>query len=143
ALLGGRYDVIREVGAGGTSIVFLAHDRERACDVAIKVLRPELSIAVLAARFLREVDIGQQLLHENVLPIYESGVAEGELYFTMPYVGGETLRQRLTRETHLPMDDAFRIARAVANALDLAHGAVLIHRDIKPANILLDGDRVL
>src|ERR1051325_9425132 len=119
-LLADRYDVARELGAGGTSIVYLAHDREQHRDVAVKVLRPELSAAVVSARFLREVELGQRLAHEHVLPIYESGVAEGELYYTMPYVAGETLRQRLQRETELSIDETLRIARAVASALDYA-----------------------
>ena len=142
-LLGDRYTVVRELGAGGTAIVFLAHDRVRGHPVAVKVLRPELSVAVVAARFLREIEIGQRLSHPNVLRVYEYALAEGELYCTMPFVDGETLRERLARETQLTIADALCIARAVARALDYAHGLDLIHRDIKPANILLDGEHVV
>ena len=142
-ILGDRYTVTRELGAGGTSIVFLAHDHVRGHPVAVKVLRPELSVAVVAARFLREIDIGQRLAHPNVLPIYDYGSADGELYCVMPVVEGETLRQRLAREKQLSIEETLRIARAVAEALDYAHGLDVIHRDIKPANILLDRNRVI
>src|SRR5262245_8826001 len=142
-ILGDRFAVTRELGAGGTSIVFLAHDYVRGQPVAVKVLRPELSVAVVAARFLREIDIGQRLDHPNVLPIYDYGSADGELYCIMPVVDGETLRQRLAREKQLSIEETLRIARAVAAALDYAHGLDVVHRDIKPANILLDHDRVI
>src|SRR6185369_8413496 len=121
ALLGVRYEVIRELGAGGTSVVYLAHDRKRDRQVAVKMLRPELSAAVVAARFLREIDLGHQLRHANILMADESGSAEGELYYTMSFVDGETLRQRIARETHLSMVDTLSIARAMADALDYAH----------------------
>ena len=142
-LLGDRYTVTRELGVGGTAIVFHAHDHLRAQQVAVKVLRPELSVAVVAARFLREIEIGRRLSHANVLEIYESGSTDGELYCTMPFVDGETLRARLARETQLTIGETIRIARAVADALDHAHRLDIIHRDIKPANILLDRERVV
>ena len=142
-LLGDRYEITREIGAGGTSMVFFALDHVRGHPVAVKVLRPELSVAVVTARFLREIEIGQRLDHPNVLRILEYGSAEGELYYTMPFVDGETLRDRLLRETHLPLEETLRIGRAVADAIDYAHRLDVIHRDIKPANILLDHERVV
>ena len=139
-VLAPRYAVERQIGSGGNAVVFLAHDRDEDRAVAIKVLRPELAASVLAERFQREIALGRQLEHENVLRIFESGMLDGLLYFTMPYVEGETLRQRLVREENLSIEDTLAIARAVAAAIDYAHGQNIIHRDIKPANILLGRD---
>ena len=138
-----RYVVEREVGRGGMATVFLAHDREHDRQVAIKVLHPDLAVALGPERFRREVDIAGRLHHPNILGIYESGEADGQLYFVMPFVAGESLRARLDREGELPVTEAVRIAAAVAEALEYAHGQGVLHRDVKPENILLDGDAVL
>lgn len=135
-----RYAIDRQIGAGGSAKVYLAHDRKQDRRVAIKVLRPELAANVVTARFLREVDLGRRLDHKHVLHVFESGIVEGLLYFTMPFVEGETLRQRLAREGNLAIEDTLAIARAVASAIDYAHARDVIHRDIKPANILLGRD---
>jgi serine/threonine-protein kinase len=111
--------------------------------VAIKVLRPELTAALGPERFLREIEIAAGLTHPHVLPLHDSGDAGGVLYFVMPYVEGETLRDRLDREHWLPLEDALRIGRQVADALSYAHGRGFVHRDIKPENILLNRDHAL
>ena len=135
--LSGRYDMQREIGRGGSALVYLAHDRARNANVAIKVLRPEFAHALYADRFVREVEIARRLDHPGILPLLESGTL-GELpYFVMPYVEGDTLRDRLRRERHLSIEDALCIACSVAETLDYAHRIGLVHRDIKPANILL------
>lgn len=134
--LAGRYRVERELGRGGMAIVYLAHDLKHHRRVAIKVLKPELVPALGPDRFLREIEIAARLAHPNILPLYDSGEAGGLLYYVMPYVEGETLRQRLDRETHLPVDLAVQIATEVAEALGYAHALGFIHRDIKPENIL-------
>jgi serine/threonine-protein kinase len=136
--LGERYRVEREVGRGGMAIVYLAEDRKHRRRVAIKVLRPDLVPALGADRFLREIEIAARLTHPNILPLYDSG-AHGEpplLYYVMPFVEGETLRDRLIREKALPLDEAVQIAREVADALGYAHSLGLVHRDVKPENIL-------
>ena len=137
AALVDRYTIGDEIGRGGMAFVYRARDIANARDVALKVLRPEMTAAVGAARFLREIAIEQRLSHPSVLPLYDWGWAAGSLYYTMPYVGGETLRDRLRRLTQLSLTDAVAIARDVAAALDYAHSENVIHRDIKPANILL------
>ena len=137
AALGDRYRVEREVGAGGMAIVFLATDVKHHRPVAIKVLRPELAAAVGHERFLREIEIAAKLQHPHVLPVYDSGRADGMLYYVMPFVEGESLRDRLVRGGPLPHAEAARIAREVADALAYAHRQGIVHRDIKPANILL------
>jgi len=141
--LSGRYRVDRELGHGGAAFVFLATDLRNNNQVAIKVLRPEFSAALGEARFQREVEIVRGLEHENILPLLDSGSADGLIYFTMPFVEGETLRTRIKREHQLPLDETLSIASQVAKALDYAHGKGLVHRDIKPANILLDKGRVV
>ena len=141
--LSGRYDIQQEIGRGGSAIVFLAHDRARHENVAIKVLRPEFAHALYADRFVREVEIARRLEHPSILPLLESGTL-GELpYFVMPYVEGDTLRDRLHRDRHLTIEDALRIACSVAETLDYAHRVGLVHRDIKPANILLGPNGVV
>ena len=135
--LGDRFVFGRELGRGGMAHVYLARDVVHNRAVAIKVLRPEFAAEVAAARFLREIDIEGRLLHPNILPIFESGSADGELYFTMPFVEGDTLRERLRKEGAQPLDRAIAITRDVGSALDYAHSHDVIHRDIKPANILL------
>ena len=141
--LGERYDLQGELGRGGMATVFLAEDRRLGRSVAIKVLLPELVASVGAQRFLREIRIVASLQHPNILPLFESGEAEGLLYYVMPLVEGESLRDRLNRETQLPLEESLAIARQVASALAYAHGRKLVHRDIKPANILLTGDVAL
>src|SRR4051812_38247386 len=137
AVLGDRYVVRREVGAGGMATVFLAEDVKHQRLVAIKVLRPELAASLGADRFLREVRITAQLNHTNILPLLDSGDADGLLYYVMPFVEGETLRERLAREKQLPVNDALRLTSEIGDALSYAHDRNVIHRDIKPENILL------
>src|SRR5437899_4091996 len=139
AALAYRYALERELGRGGMAVVFLARDRRHDRAVAIKVLRQEIAAALGAERFLREIQIAAKLHHPHILPLYESGAAGDLLYYVMPYVEGESLRQRLDRETQLPLDDALAITRQVAGALSYAHSHDVVHRDIKPENILLSG----
>ena len=138
--LADRYRVDRELGAGGMATVFLAHDLRHDRDVAIKVLHPDLGAALGGERFLSEIRTTARLQHPHILPLLDSGSADGLLYYVMPLVTGETLRERLAREKQLPADDAIRIASEVADALGYAHELGVIHRDIKPENILLQGD---
>src|SRR5688500_12978178 len=139
-----RYRITRELGAGGMATVHLAHDMRHERDVAIKVLLPELAAALGAERFLAEIRTTAKLQHPHILPLLDSGAADGFLYYVMPLVTGESLRHRLERERQLPIDDAVRIAREVAAALDYAHRQGVVHRDIKPENILLhDGSALV
>src|SRR5690606_7440759 len=135
--LADRYRIERELGAGGMATVYLAHDIRHERDVAIKVLHADLGAALGPERFLSEIRTTARLQHPHILPLLDSGEADGLLYYVMPLVTGETLRARLERERQLPVDDAVRIAREVADALHHAHGHGVIHRDIKPENILL------
>jgi serine/threonine-protein kinase len=137
--LADRYAVEREVGRGGMATVFLAQDLKHHRSVAIKVLHAELTAALGPERFLREIEIAARLQHPHILPLYDSGAAAGFLYYVMPYVEGESLRDRLTREKQLAQDDALRIATEVAGALAYAHSRGVVHRDIKPENIMLSG----
>jgi serine/threonine protein kinase len=137
--LADRYAVERELGRGGMATVFLAEDLKHRRPVAIKVLHPELAAAVGADRFLREIEIAARLQHPHILPLYDSGAAAGFLYYVMPYVEGESLRERLEREKQLPLEDALRIAAEVAGALAYAHSHGVVHRDIKPENVMLSG----
>jgi serine/threonine-protein kinase len=139
ASLAGSYRIERELGRGGMARVFLAHDLKHDRPVALKVLHPHLAQALGPERFLREIRLCARLQHPHVLAVYDSGDADGQLWFTMPYVEGETLRSRLVRESQLPVEDALRITREVADALTYAHQHGVIHRDIKPENILLSG----
>ena len=144
AALADRYRVERELARGRTATVCLAHDLKHDRPVAIKVLHPELAAVVGAERFLREIQIAARLHHPQIVPLHDSGEADGLLYFVMPYVQGESLRDRLAREPQLPVADAVRIAVDVAGALGYAHSLGLVHRDIKPENILLeDGHAVV
>jgi len=138
AALADRYAIESEIGRGGMAVVFLAEDLKHHRKVALKVLHPELGAAVGAERFLQEIETVASLTHPHVLPLYDSGDTDGLLYFVMPYVEGESLRQRLERDKQLPVDEAIRIAHEIADALDHAHRHDVIHRDIKPANILLE-----
>jgi serine/threonine-protein kinase len=139
AALADRYRLERELGAGGMATVYLAHDVKHRRQVAVKVLRPELAAALGAERFLREIETTASLRHPHILPLYDSGEAGGFLFYVMPFVEGESLRDRLNREKQLPIADALAIAREVADALGYAHARGVIHRDIKPENILLEG----
>src|SRR2546429_2922055 len=139
AALAGRYTIERELGRGGMATVYLAQDRKHHRPVAIKVLKPELAAALGPERFLREIDTAARLTHPHILPLHDSGEAAGLLYYVMPYVEGETLRDRLEREGQLPLEEAVRITREVASALSYAHSHDVGHRDIKPENILLSG----
>jgi serine/threonine protein kinase len=139
-----RYRITRELGVGGMATVHLAHDIRHERDVAIKVLLPDLAAALGAERFLAEIRTTAKLQHPHILPLLDSGAADGFLYYVMPLVTGESLRQRLERERQLPIDDAVRITREVAAALDYAHRQGVVHRDIKPENILLhDGSALV
>src|SRR5256886_5253930 len=127
--LTGRYTIEREFGRGGMATVYLARDLKYDRPVALKVLRPELAAVLGAERFLREIRLTAQLQHPHILTLIDSGEADGFLYYVMPYVEGESLRQRLEREGQLPLDEAPRGTRAIAPALDFAHGRGVIHRD--------------
>jgi serine/threonine protein kinase len=140
AALAGRYRVERELGRGGMAMVYLAEDLKHRRRVALKVLQPELAAALGPERFVREIEIAARLDHPHIIPVYDSGAADGELYYVMPYVEGESLRQRLQRERQLPLEEAIRIATHVADALSYAHSRDVVHRDIKPENVLLTGD---
>jgi predicted Ser/Thr protein kinase len=138
----GLYRVERELGRGAMGVVFLARDMRHGRHVAIKVLRPDVGHHVNANRFLREIRIAAQLQHPSIVPLLDSGDANGMKYFVMPYIAGESLRGRLDREGQLPIDEAIEIARQVADAIDHAHERGVIHRDIKPENILLSSRHV-
>jgi serine/threonine-protein kinase len=157
--LADRYRIERELGAGGMATVYLAHDLKHDRQVAIKVLRPELAAVIGAERFLSEIKTTANLQHPHILPLFDSGIAHATaagpeteppsrraaefLFYVMPYIDGESLRDRLSREKQLPIADAIRIATEVASALDYAHRHNVIHRDIKPENILLHDGRAL
>ena len=144
ASLADRYRIERELGAGGMATVYLAQDLKHDRKVAVKVLRPDLAAALGADRFLSEIKTTANLQHPHILPLHDSGEAGGFLFYVMPFVEGESLRDRLNRETQLPIDDALRIATEAASALDYAHRHGVIHRDIKPENILLhDGSALV
>ncbi len=143
AAISERYQLEREIGVGGMATVYLAQDIRHARQVAIKVLRPEIAASLGAERFLREITTTANLHHPHVLPLYDSGEADGCLYFVMPYVEGESLRDRLRRERQLPLEDTLQIVREVADALGYAHARGVIHRDIKPENILLEAGHAL
>jgi serine/threonine protein kinase/Tfp pilus assembly protein PilF len=135
--LADRYRLDREIGAGGMATVYLAQDLKHDRPVALKVLRPELAAVLGGERFLNEIRITGRLQHPHILPLLDSGEAGGFLYYVMPYVEGESLRERLTREPQLPLDEALGLTRQIASALDCAHQQGIVHRDIKPENILL------
>jgi TolB-like protein len=137
AALAGRYAVEREIGRGGMATVYVADDLKHRRKVAVKVLLPELASALGPDRFAREIAIAAGLSHPHIVPLYDSGQADGLLYYVMPYITGESLRQKLQREKQLSIEDALTITRQIASALDYAHSRALIHRDIKPENILL------
>jgi len=137
AAVADQYAVLREIGRGGSAVVFLATDLKHDRSVALKVLRPQLDSTVSHQRFLSEIRTTARLNHPHILPLFDSGEADGRVFFTMPFVEGESLRERLRRETRLSVDEALRITREVASALEYAHARRVVHRDIKPENILL------
>src|SRR2546426_3393970 len=137
AALAEHYAIERQVGAGGMATVYLAHDLKHVRSVALKVLRPELAAVLGAERFLREIAVTARLDHPHILTLIDSGEADGFLFYVVPYVRGESLREKLTREKQLSLEQALQITQQVAGALDYAHRQGVIHRDIKPENILL------
>ena len=141
--MAGRYQIERELGQGGMALVFLAQDLRHGRKVALKVLRPEISAEIGADRFLREIRIAAGLTHPHILPVYDSGQADGLLYYVMPNMEGRSLRERLEQERQLPLEEALRITREVSSALDYAHRQRVIHRDIKPENILFQEGNAL
>jgi serine/threonine-protein kinase len=143
AALADRYLIERELGRGGMATVYLARDLRHRRRVALKLLHPKLAYALGADRFLREIEVAANLTHPHILPLHDSGEVEGLLYYVMPYVEGESLRDRLSRVVQLPLEDAIQVARNVGAALAYAHGQGIIHRDIKPENILLEGDEAV
>jgi eukaryotic-like serine/threonine-protein kinase len=144
SVLAERYVLERELGRGGMATVYLGRDLRHSRPVAVKILRPELAASLGPDRFLREIAFASRLTHPHILPLHDSGDAGGLLYYVMPYVEGESLRERLQREGSLPLEEAIRIAAEVGDALDFAHAQGIVHRDIKPGNILLeDGHAVV
>jgi len=141
AALADRYRIERELGAGGMATVYLAEDLKHHRKVAVKVLRPELAVVLGGDRFVKEIETTANLQHPNILPLFDSGEAAGFLYYVMPFIDGDSLRDKLNRETQLGVDEAVRITTEVADALDYAHRQNVIHRDIKPENILLQDGR--
>jgi serine/threonine-protein kinase len=141
--LAGRYRIERELGAGGMATVYLAHDLKHERKVALKVLKPELAAVIGAQRFLAEIKTTANLQHAHILSLFDSGEIDGTVFYVMPFVDGESLRDRLERERQLPVADAVRLTREVAEALAYAHAQGVIHRDIKPENILLQGGHAL
>jgi serine/threonine-protein kinase len=139
--LADRYRIERELGQGGMATVYLAQDLRHDRKVALKVLKPELAAVLGAERFVVEIRTTASLQHPHILPLFDSGTADGFLFYVMPFIEGETLRDKLNRETQLGVDEAVRIARDVADALHYAHRHGVIHRDIKPENILLHDGR--
>ena len=135
--LSGRYQIERELGRGGMATVYLARDAKHGRQVALKVLRPELAVTLGADRFLREIQVAARLTHPHILALYDSGESDGILYYVMPYIEGESLRDRLNRENRLPLPDVVKLGCEVADALDYAHSRGVIHRDVKPENVLL------
>ncbi len=138
-----RYSIVREIGMGGMATVYLARDLRHDRDVALKLLKPELGAVLGPERFLSEIRVTAKLQHPNLLPLFDSGETEGQLWYVMPYVEGESLRARLARERQLSVREAVRIGAAIASALDYAHRHGVIHRDLKPENILLSEDQPL
>ncbi|MGH7586328.1 MAG: protein kinase domain-containing protein [Gemmatimonadales bacterium] len=139
AALGERYAIERQAGEGGMATVWLARDLKHGRDVAVKVLRPELGASIGTDRFLREIELAAKLQHPHIVPVYDSGAAQGVLYYVMPFVEGESLRDRLRRDGALPIEEAQRYLQEVASALAYAHQRGIVHRDIKPENIMLSG----
>src|SRR5260370_30329178 len=143
AALAGRYAIARELGVGGMATVYLARDLKHDRDIALKVLRPELAAALGAERFLEEIRISAKLDHPHILTLIDSGATDGFVYYVLPFVRGESLRDKLNREKQLGVEEALAITKQVASALDYAHRQGVVHRDIKPENILIhEGEAV-
>jgi serine/threonine protein kinase len=141
--LAGRYAVLRELGGGGMAMVYVAEDLKHHRKVAVKVLRPELAAALGHERFTREIEIAAQLQHPHILPLLDSGEADGFLYYVMPYVDGDSLRDRLVRQGELPVPEAVKLLCEIVDALAYAHAHGVVHRDIKPDNVMLSGRHAL
>ncbi|MBA3342005.1 MAG: protein kinase [Gemmatimonadaceae bacterium] len=142
--LASRYRLVRELGRGGMATVYLSDDLRHDRRVALKVLHPELSSALGPDRFLREIKLAARLNHPHIVPLYDSGEAEGFLYYVMPLIEGESLRDRLLRDGHIPTDESLQLVRGIASALDYAHRQNIVHRDIKPENVMLqDGEALV
>ena len=141
--LADRYTIEHELGVGGMATVYLAEDLKHDRKVAVKVLRPELAAVIGAERFIQEIKTTANLQHPHILPLFDSGESDSFLYYVMPLIEGETLRDRLDHETQLPIEDAVEISQAVASALDYAHRHGVIHRDIKPENVLIHDGQAL
>ncbi len=139
AALAGKFEIEREIGQGGMAVVYLAHDLRHNRKVAVKVLRPELAAVVGGDRFLNEIQVTANLQHPHILPLFESGEADGFVYYVMPFVEGESLGDRLHREGPLPTGDVARLLSQVADALSYAHTHGVLHRDIKPDNVMVSG----
>jgi serine/threonine-protein kinase len=135
--LAGRYEIEREIGAGGMATVYLARDIKHNREVALKVLQRELAASLGAVRFQREIQIAARLQHPNIVPLLDSGAAGGFVYYVMPYIEGPSLRESLSQHGELPLAEAARILRDVADALAAAHAKGVVHRDIKPENIMV------
>ena len=136
--LEGKYRIIKEVGRGGMATVYLAEDLRHGRDVAVKVLHPDLSSALGSDRFLREIRLAARLNHPHILPLFDSGEADGFLYYVMPFIVGESLRDFLNREGRISIDRTSAITRSIGGALDYAHRNHIVHRDIKPENIMIN-----
>src|SRR6188474_901344 len=141
--LAGRYHVVREIGRGGMAAVYLADDPKHHRQVAIKVFNADLAEVLGKDRFLREIELTAGLAHPHILPLYDSGIADGFAYYVMPFVEGKTLREHLAQNGRLPLDEALGIIKGVTDALAFAHRKGIIHRDIKPENVLLQGGHAL
>lgn len=143
AALSSRYTIDHELGRGGMATVYLAEDLKYHRPVAIKVLHPDLGASLAADRFLREIQIVARLNHPHILAMLDSGEADGFLYYVMPVVEGESLGDRLRRETQLAVEEAVRLTLEIAEALEAAHHMGVVHRDLKPANVLLSGEHAI
>ena len=143
AALAGGYEIAEEIGRGATAVVFRAKDERHGRDVAVKVLRPEVTAVLGRERFLREIELASKLAHPHILPMYDSGESDGLLYHVSPLLEGETLRERLDREKMLPVDEALRIGNEILDGLAYAHSHGVMHRDIKPSNVLLSAGHAL
>ena len=141
--VGSRYRLVHEIGRGGMATVYLADDTEVGKRVAVKVLRRELTVALGATRFHREIEFLAGLEHPNIVPVLDSSEAEARLFFVMPYISGDSIRARMNRDGPMPLEEVVQIADDVARGIDYAHARGILHRDIKPENILLEGSRAM